>query len=40
MSDYSTAIYGLTAFASLITAGVVYVLAQPSDLPSIQKARS
>ncbi|QNJ23141.1 putative conserved membrane protein [Synechococcus sp. MIT S9220] len=40
MSDYSAAIYGLIAFASVITAGVVYVLAQPSDLPSIKKVRS
>ena len=40
MSDYSAAIYGLIAFASVITAGVVYVLAQPSDLPSVKKVRS
>ena len=40
MSDYSAAIYGLIAFASVITAGVVYVLAQPSDLSSIKKVRS
>ena len=40
MSDYSAAIYGLIAFASVITAGVVYVLAQPSDLPSVKKARN
>ncbi len=38
MSDYSAAIYGLIAFASVITAGVVYVLAQPTDLPSVKKA--
>ena len=40
MSDYSAAIYGLIAFASVVTAGVVYVLAQPSDLPSVKKVRS
>jgi hypothetical protein len=39
MSDYSAAIYGLIAFASVITTGVVYVLAQPTDLPSVHKAR-
>ncbi len=40
MTDYSAAIYGLIAFAAVITAGVVYVLAQPTDLPSIKKARN
>ncbi|KZR87106.1 hypothetical protein MITS9508_02573 [Synechococcus sp. MIT S9508] len=40
MSDYSAAIYGLIAFASVIASGVVYVLAQPSDLPSIKKVKS
>jgi FtsH-binding integral membrane protein len=38
MTDYSAAIYGLIAFTAVITAGVVYVLAQPTDLPSV-KAR-
>lgn len=37
MTDYSAAIYGLIAFALVITAGVVYVLAQPTDLPSVKK---
>ena len=36
MADYSPAIYGLLAFSAVITAGVVYVLAQPTDLPSVQ----
>ena len=40
MTDYSAAIYGLIAFASVITAGVVYVLAQPTDVPVAQKTRS
>jgi hypothetical protein len=39
MTDYSAAIYGLIAFTSVITAGVVYVLAQPTDLPSLNKVR-
>ncbi len=37
MNDYSAAIYGLIAFSAVITAGVVYVLAQPTDLPSAKK---
>jgi len=40
MTDYSAAINGLIAFAAVMTAGVVYVLAQPTDLPSIKKARN
>ena len=36
MTDYSAAIYGLLAFTTVITAGVVYVLVQPTDLPSVQ----
>jgi len=39
MTDYSVAIYGLIAFTSVVTAGVVYVLAQPTDLPSLNKVR-
>ena len=39
MSDYSAAIYGLIAFASVVTAGVVFVLAQPTDLPSVKKSK-
>ena len=39
MTDYSAAIYGLIAFTFVITAGVVYVLAQPTDLPSLNKVR-
>ena len=40
MTDYSAALTGLIAFAFVLTAGVVYVLAQPTDLPSGQKARN
>ena len=36
MTDCSAAIYELLAFTAVITAGVVYVLAQPTDLPSVQ----
>ena len=36
LADYSAAIYGLLAFTAVITVGVVYVLAQPTDLPSVQ----
>ncbi|KZR91128.1 hypothetical protein MITS9508_00366 [Synechococcus sp. MIT S9508] len=36
MTDYSAAIYGLLAFTAVITAGVIYVLAQPTDLPFVQ----
>ncbi|AHF63465.1 hypothetical protein Syncc8109_1094 [Synechococcus sp. WH 8109] len=33
MNDYSAAITSLIVFTVLITAAVVYVLAQPTDLP-------
>ena len=38
MTDYSTAIFGLIAFTAVVSAAVVYVLAQPSDLPVVKKA--
>jgi hypothetical protein len=34
MTDYSTAIIALVAVGLVFTAAVVYVLVQPSDLPS------
>ena len=40
MTDYSTAIFGLIAFTAVVSAAVVYVLAQPSDLPVVKKAKS
>jgi hypothetical protein len=40
MTDYSGAIFALVAFTSVLTAAVVYVLAQPTDLPMIKKARN
>ena len=33
MSDYSAAITGLIVFTVVISAAVIYVLAQPTDLP-------
>ena len=40
MTDYSTAIFGLIAFTGIVSAAVVYILAQPSDLPVVKKAKS
>ena len=40
MTDYSTAIFGLIAFAGVVSAAVVYILAQPSDLPVVKKAKA
>ena len=37
MTDYSLAIFGLIAVTVVITAGVVFVLRQPSDLPASKK---
>ena len=34
----SNAIFGLIAFTAVVSAAVVYVLAQPSDLPVVKKA--
>ncbi len=33
MTDYTTAIWGLIVVTAVISAAVVYVLAQPTDLP-------
>ena len=40
MTDYSTAIFGLIAFIGVVSAAVVYILAQPSDLPVVKKAKA
>ena len=40
MTDYSTAIFGLIAFTAVVSAAVVYVLAQPSDLAVVKKAKA
>ena len=40
MTEYSTAIFGLIAFTAVVSAAVVYVLAQPSDLPVVKKAKA
>ena len=37
MTDYSTAIIALVAVGLVFTVAVVYVLVQPSDLPSQDK---
>lgn len=39
MTDYSTAIFGLIAFTGVVSAAVVYILAQPSDLPVVKKQK-
>ena len=40
MNDYSTAILALVAITSVLTAGVVFVLKQPSDLPAVKQQRN
>ena len=37
MSDYSLAIEALIAVSLVLTGLVIYVLRQPSDLPSLKK---
>jgi hypothetical protein len=37
MTDYSTAIIALVVVGIVFTVAVVYVLAQPSDLPADKK---
>ena len=37
MTDYSGAIFALVAITAVLTAAVVFVLAQPTDLPVIKK---
>ena len=39
MTDYSGAIFALIAITSVLTAAVVFVLAQPTDLPVIKKTQ-
>ena len=39
MTDYSGAIFALIAITSVLTAAVVFVLAQPTDLPVVKKAQ-
>lgn len=39
MTDYSGAIFALIAITSVLTAAVVFVLAQPTDLPDIKKTQ-
>ena len=40
MTDYTTAIFGLITFTGIVSAAVVYILAQPSDLPVVKKAKA
>ena len=37
MTDYTLPILAMTGVALVITAAVVYVLAQPTDLPSLRQ---
>ena len=39
MTDYSTAIIALVVVGVVFTVAVVYVLVQPSDLPSQNKEK-
>ena len=40
MSDYTTAIAALIVVTVALSAAVVYILAQPTDLPVLKKAQS
>ena len=40
MNDYSTAILALVAITGVLTAGVIFVLKQPSDLPAVKQQRN
>jgi hypothetical protein len=37
MTDYTPLILGMVVFTMVITAAVAYVLAQPTDLPSLKQ---
>ena len=37
MTDYSTAIFLLVGFTAVLTAGTVFVLRQPTDLPALEQ---
>ena len=37
MSDYTTAIWDLVAATAALSAAVIYVLSQPTDLPVLKK---
>ncbi len=39
MNDYSTAIFALVAITGALTAGVIFILKQPSDLPAVKHQR-
>ena len=40
MSDYTTALAAVAVVTVALSAAVLYVLAQPTDLPVLKKAQS
>lgn len=40
MTDYSTAITLLVGFTVALTAGTVFVLCQPTDLPTLKQEKA
>ncbi|WP_256377590.1 hypothetical protein [Synechococcus sp. UW69] len=40
MTDYTSAIAAVVVVTTVLSAAVVYVLAQPTDLPVIKKSQS
>ena len=39
MNDYTTAIWSLIALTAIVSAAVIYVLAQPTDLPVLKNKK-
>ncbi len=39
MTDYTSAITAVVAVTAVLSAAVVYVLAQPTDLPVLKKSQ-
>jgi hypothetical protein len=39
MTDYATATIGMLVFGALITAAVMFLLVQPTDLPFLKKKK-
>ena len=39
MTDYASAITAVVAVTAVLSAAVVYVLAQPTDLPVLKKSQ-
>jgi hypothetical protein len=40
MTDYTSAIAAVVVVTAVLSAAVIYVLAQPTDLPVIKKSQS